>query len=113
MCDVVHPEYTVDTVPSKDPKEVREMWNKTSGSKCSVKHGVIPEQIQHALWEQPTCANTKLIPGKLSICISMSIMIHNNAATEMCIMKGREGVVYAWQSHKLPNNKDVIDTLFV
>ena len=59
------------------------------------------------------CANTKLIPGKLSICICMPIMIHNNAATEMCITKGQEGIIYAWWSHKLPNNKDVIDTLFV
>ena len=74
---------------------------------------MIPEQIQHALWEQPTCANTKLIPGKLSICIGMPIIIRNNAATEMCITKGQEGIVYAWRSHKLPNNKDVIDTLFV
>ena len=31
----------------------------------------------------------------------------------MCIMKGQEGVMYAWQSHKRPNNKDMIDTLFV
>ena len=37
------------------------------------KHGLIPVEIQNALWEQPTCANTKLIPGKLSICIGMPV----------------------------------------
>ena len=63
--------FSVDTVPSKEPEEMREMQNKVSGSKHSVKHSVIPEKIQHALWEQPTCANTKLIPGKLSICVGM------------------------------------------
>ena len=31
----------------------------------------------------------------------------------MCIMKGQEGFVYAWRSHKLPNNNNVLDTLFV
>lgn len=63
-------------------------------------------------WEQPTCANTKLIPAKLSICIGMPVMIRNNAATEMCITKGQEGTVHAWRSHKLPNGKEVLDILF-
>ena len=43
----------------------------------------------------------------------MPIMIHNNPATEMCITKGQEGFVHAWQSHKLPDNRDILDTLFV
>ena len=55
----------------------------------------------------------KLIPGKLSLCIGMPIMIRNNAATEMCITKGHEAFVYAWQSHKLADGKDVLDILFV
>ena len=40
-------------------------------------------------------------------------MICNNAATEMCITKGQEAIVYAWNSHKGWNDKDVLDTLFV
>ena len=50
---------------------------------------------------------------KLSLCIGMPIMIHNNAATEICIIKGQEAFVYAWQSHKLADGKDVLEILFV
>ena len=40
-------------------------------------------------------------------------MIHNNAATEICIIKGQEAFVYAWRSHKLADGKDVLEILFV
>ena len=40
-------------------------------------------------------------------------MIRNIAATEMCITKGQEAIVHAWDSHKTPEGKDVLDTLFV
>ena len=40
-------------------------------------------------------------------------MICNNTATEMCITKGQEVFVYAWQSHKLADGKDVLDILFI
>ena len=83
------------------------------GKKHAVKNGSIPANIQQALWEQPTCANTKLIPGKLSVCVGMPIMIHNNAATEMCITKGQEAVVYSWDCHQGINGTEILDTLFV
>ena len=74
---------------------------------------VLFPRISNALWEQPPCANTKLIAGKLSLCIGMPVMIRYNAATEMCITKGQEAFVYGWRSHKLADGKDVLDTLFV
>ena len=40
-------------------------------------------------------------------------MIRNNAATEMCITKGQEATVHAWDSHKTAEGRDVLDTLFV
>lgn len=43
----------------------------------------------------------------------MPVMIHNNAAMEMYITKGQEGVVHAWDSHKATDGKDILDTLFV
>jgi hypothetical protein len=100
--------FSIDTVSSNQQKK-----NFITRKKCSIKHNPIPEKIQQALWEQPTCANTKLIPGKLSICLGMPIMIQNNAATEMCITKGQEAIVHAWDSHKTPEGRDVLDTLFV
>ena len=105
--------YSIDTVLTKDSDNTGEKRNKPTGKKRSINHSFIPKDIQHALWEQPPCANTKLIAGKLSLCIGMPMMIRYNAATEMCITKGQEAFVYAWRSHKLPDGKDVLDTLFV
>jgi hypothetical protein len=105
--------YSIDTVPSNESEEDKKKRNFTTGMKRSIKHNSIPDKIQQALWEQPTCANTKLIPGKLSICLGMPVMIRNNAATEMCITKGQEAIVHAWDSHKTTEGRDVLDTLFV
>jgi len=105
--------FSVDSVDTKEPEENQQGKRHKVGHKRSVKHGLIPEAIQNALWEQPTCANTKLIPGKLSICIGMPVMIRNNAATEMGITKGQEATAHAWDSHKSKDGRDVLDTLFV
>ena len=105
--------YSIDSVASKEPEDNLQNKRYNAGRKRSVKHGLIPVEIQNALWEQPTCANTKLIPGKLSICIGMPVMIRNNAATEMGITKGQEAIVHTWDSHKSKDGKDVLDTLFV
>ena len=106
--------FSIDSIvsTSKDPED-RQQRKFTVGRKRTVKHGSIPEAIQQALWEQPTCANSKLIPGKLSICVGMPVMIRNNAATEMGITKGQEAIVHAWDSHKTADGRDVLDTLFV
>ena len=105
--------YSIDTVASNESEEDQPKKNFNARRKRSIKYNLIPEKIQQALWEQPTCANTKLIPGKLSICLGMPIMIRNNAATEMCITKGQEAIVHAWDSHKTAEGRDVLDTLFV
>jgi uncharacterized protein DUF6570/helitron helicase-like protein/PIF1-like helicase len=105
--------FSVDNVVTKEAEENEQRKRYKAGQKRSVKHGSIPPAIQNALWEQPTCANTKLIPGKLSICIGMPVMIRNNAATEMGITKGQEAIVHTWDSHKTTDGRDVLDTLFV
>jgi hypothetical protein len=105
--------FSIDTVSSNESEEDKQKKNFITRRKRTIKYNSIPEKIQHALWEQPTCANTKLIPGKLSLCLGMPIMIRNNAATEMCITKGQEAIVHAWDSHKTPEGRDVLDTLFV
>ena len=105
--------YSIDTVTNKEADGTSEKRIKMTGKNRSINHSIIPKDIQDALWEQPLCANTKLIPAKLSLCIGMPIMIRYNAATEMCITKGQEAFVYAWKSHKLADGKDILDTLFV
>ncbi|KAF8235499.1 hypothetical protein L208DRAFT_1149311, partial [Tricholoma matsutake] len=70
-------------------------------------------EVQKILWAQSPCANTNLIPGKLSLCISMPVMIHVDSATELCMTKGQEAVVYSWQAGKTPDGTAILDALFV
>ena len=73
----------------------------------------IPYGLQTELWNLPHSAADKHIPGKLSLCIGMPIMIKYNEATELGITNGQDATVVGWQSYpgiwKLP----VLDTLFV
>jgi hypothetical protein len=103
--------YSVDTVPSKEPSGNARRG--PSGKRRTVKHNKIPDNIQRVLWEQPCCANTKLIPVKLLLCIGMLLMIRNNAATELGITKGQEAFVWSWESSCNLEGKQVLETLFV
>ena len=67
----------------------------------------------HSGYNLHVLTNTKCVTPRLSICVGMPIMIRNNSATELCITKGQEAVVYSWQSSAGPNNTEVLDTLFV
>ena len=93
-----------------DPEEEGDKHNIFRGQRHFVKNGI---KIQEVLYQQPPFTNTKLIPAKLSLCIGLPIMICNNAATEMCITKGQEAIVYGWRSHKGLKERDILDTLFV
>jgi hypothetical protein len=73
----------------------------------------ITDELQNILWNQPPSATDKQIPGKLSLCKGMPIMIRYNGATELCITKGQEGIVYGWQSTKGSHGQLILDTLFV
>jgi hypothetical protein len=103
---------SIDSIPSEDPEKAKPK-RKSVGRKRQTKRGKIPLNIQKVLWDQPACANTKLVPGRLPLCIGMPIMIRNNAATEMCITKGQEAVVYSWQRVEGLDGVNVLDTLFV
>ncbi|KAK0224911.1 hypothetical protein EDD85DRAFT_923577 [Armillaria nabsnona] len=65
-------------------------------------------QIQIELWNSPPSTNNKHIPGKLSLCKGLPVMIRLNSATELGITKGQEGYVYSWEestgSRRLPVN---------
>jgi hypothetical protein len=72
----------------------------------------IGPKIQEMLWNMHH-SDTDHIPGKLSLCIGMPVMIRNNDATELCITKGQEGYVVGWQSSDGPYQSKILDTLFV
>ena len=83
-----------------------------AGKKVSRASAIMNPKMQEMLWNL-SHSETDHIPGKLSLCIEMPVMICNNNATELCITKGQEGFVVGWQSAKEPSGQNIIDTLFV
>ncbi|PBK85069.1 hypothetical protein ARMGADRAFT_942496 [Armillaria gallica] len=73
----------------------------------------ITDEFQHMFWNQPPSSTDLKIPGKLSLCVGMPIMIRHNSATELGITKGQEDIIYAWQSSQGARGQHVLDTLFV
>jgi hypothetical protein len=80
--------------------------------KRTLNNGDINPVLQNVLWNLRHSASDH-VPGKLSLCIGLPIMIRNNEATELCITKGQEGHVAGWQSSIGPQGQIVLDTLFV
>jgi hypothetical protein len=72
----------------------------------------IKYNIQKEIWKLRHGA-TDNFAGKLSLCISMPVIIRNNDATELCITEGQEGFVVGWQTSMGPHKQCVLDTLFV
>ena len=105
LIDLLHSEDVKDSMGRK--QRVRQKHRNELSE-----HGKIKPTIQRILWEQPPCANTKLLPGKLSLCIGMPVMIRNNIVMELCITKGQEGFVYGWQSRSI-NGVNILDMLFI
>ncbi|KAJ7784233.1 hypothetical protein B0H16DRAFT_1296328 [Mycena metata] len=73
----------------------------------------IPPSLQRKLWNASPSTTNEFIPGKLSVCLGMPIMLRTNDATELCITKGQQAVVCGWDSSVGPSGQQVLDTLFV
>jgi hypothetical protein len=74
---------------------------------------VLTDSVQNVVWNQPPCSTDKGIPGKLSLCVGLPVIIRSNSATELCITRGQEAVVHSWQSVVGSRGQLVLDTLFV
>ena len=85
----------------------------TSRSKSMRVRRSLPPNVQLALWKQPLSANSSLIPGILSLCSGMPVLLRANVATELCITKGQEGCVHSWTSAQGKHGLPVLQTLFV
>ena len=68
--------------------------------------------MQEAIWNLRHSASEH-VPGKLSLCIGLPVMIRNNDATELCITKGQEGHIVGWTSGIGLRGQTILDTLFV
>ncbi|KAF5365901.1 hypothetical protein D9615_010738 [Tricholomella constricta] len=86
---------------------------KAAGNKTKVKKQQVSVKVQKDLWDAPHSSNSNIIPGKLSLCIGMPVMIRLNSATELCITRGQEGYVHSWQSAQGARGQRILDTLFV
>ena len=69
--------------------------------------------LQRALWNLPHSSADKPVPGKLSLCIGMPVMIKCNIATELCITNGQEATVAGWNVTKGGKQQAILDVLFV
>lgn len=103
---------SIDSVPSEESTDSK-LRKPSTGQGRRNKLGKIPDKIQEILWNQSPCTNTKLVADKLSLCVGMPVMVHNNTATEMCITKGQEAIVHSWQALTSPSSKKILDALFV
>ncbi|KAK0430069.1 hypothetical protein EV421DRAFT_1722043, partial [Armillaria borealis] len=70
-------------------------------------------QIQIELWNAYPSTNNKHIPGKLSLCKGLPVMIWLNSATELGITKGQEATIYAWEESTGSHGQKILETLFV
>ena len=107
--------YSEDTVSSTDER-VLSTSKKRSFSQFKNKQTHIPSlsmNLQQTLWDLLPCNNTKNIPGKLSLCRGLPVIIRLNSATELCITKGQEATVYDWQATQGSKGQLMLDTLFV
>ena len=53
---------------------------------------ILSPDMQDVVWNLKH-SSSEHIPGKLSLCIGLPVMIRNNDAKELCITKGQEGHV--------------------
>ena len=73
---------------------------------------ILSPDMQDVVWNLRH-SSSEHIPGKLSLCIGLPVMIRNNDAKELCITKGQEGHVVGWKSGIGSRGQLVLETLYV
>jgi uncharacterized protein DUF6570/helitron helicase-like protein/PIF1-like helicase len=94
-----------------DPSTLSSVRKKDKKSIPSSKKILSPD-MQDVVWNLRH-SSSEHIPGKLSLCIGLPVMIRNNDATELCITKGQEGHVVGWKSGIGSRGQLVLETLYV
>ncbi len=94
-----------------DPSSLTSVKKKDKKSISSSKK-YLSSDMQDAIWNLRHSASEH-VPGKLSLCIGLPVMIRNNDATELCITKGQEGHIVGWKSEIGTRGQNILDTLFI
>ncbi|KAF6758492.1 hypothetical protein DFP72DRAFT_807851, partial [Ephemerocybe angulata] len=102
--------YSIDTISQTEPKRFDPKKSRRLYS--TAKH--ISKSAQVGLWNQPPNTSEQ-IPGKLSLCLGMPVIIRYNEATELCITRGQEARVVGWSALKYPKwpGRKYLDVLYV
>ncbi|KAF6751802.1 hypothetical protein DFP72DRAFT_816009 [Ephemerocybe angulata] len=102
--------YSTDTLSSAEPKR----FNPKKPRRVYSTAKVLTSNTQKHLWNQPPCTSEQ-IPGKLTLCIGMPVIIRNNEATELCITRGQEARVVGWSALRHPKwrGRKYLDVLYV
>ena len=111
--------YSEDTVNlksslagSQEKRSIKKNMS-TNSRKKKVQVPSLSPALQQIVWDLPPSSNTKNIPGKLSLCRGLPVIIRLNSATELCMTKGQDAVVYDWQATVGSRGQCMLDTLFV
>ncbi|KIL57946.1 hypothetical protein M378DRAFT_15905 [Amanita muscaria Koide BX008] len=99
--------YSEDTLKSTGNDNV------ASRKKSTRKISRISDELQQVIWNLPHSSADKQVPGKLSLCLGLPVLLKCNVATELCITNGQEATVVGWQSTLGSRNQLLLDTLFV
>lgn len=102
--------YSTDSLRSSEPKRHDPRRKKKIYSTAKV----MTRRMQDGLWNQPP-STSEQIPGKLSICIGLPVLIRYNEATDLCMTRGQEARIVGWSAQKYPKwkGRQMLDTLFV
>ncbi|PBK79799.1 hypothetical protein ARMGADRAFT_1049111 [Armillaria gallica] len=87
----------------------------TSNARHKNKSKVIKltAKLQRHLWNVRPCDNNKHIPGKLSVCKGLPMMIRLNSAMELAMTKGQECTVHSWVEATGSRGQKILETLFI
>jgi hypothetical protein len=108
--------YSEDTVSSSSGSQEKRSIKKNMSTNLRKKKVQVPSlspALQQIVWDLPPSSNTKNIPGKLSLCRGLPVIIRLNSATELCMTKGQDAIVYDWQAAVGSKGQRMLDTLFV
>jgi Helitron helicase-like domain at N-terminus/PIF1-like helicase len=87
--------------------------NKSKRSNSNVHNsGEIDLDDQREIWKLHP-GRTGHLPGKLSLCLGIPVIIKHNYATELCMTNGQEGTVVGWRAEQGTHGILTLDTLFV
>ncbi|EIW62915.1 uncharacterized protein TRAVEDRAFT_113842, partial [Trametes versicolor FP-101664 SS1] len=103
--------YSVDKLSANgDDNATKKQRRQTMNPRRST--NILSAELQDCLWNLSHTL-TDHLPGKLTLCVGMPVMIKINEATECCVTNGAEGVVVGWKSRPISEDKETLETLFV